>query len=280
MKRCQPLALAASLGLVLGYAGCSRVTLDAIARRPASDAATSADAGTICSGYLAPDAGGLTQGLVAFYPCESASGSLLPDQSGNNNSAILVTGIGGTPGYGFVPGKVDNALALTKSSMGYAMLPVGILASACEMTVASWVYLNTSSPWQRIWDFGKDTNSYMFVATTNNQTFVLRFSISIDGNATGAEQTVDGLAPLPILAWHHVAVVLGATGAMLYLDGTQVGANPAITLRPADLGNTPNNFIGRSQFSLDPYLDGEVDEFRIYNRALSPTEIQALASGS
>jgi hypothetical protein len=46
------------------------------------------------------------------------------------------------------------------------------------------------------------------------------------------------------------------------------------------LGSTANNYIGRSQFSIDPYLEGSVDEFRIYNRALSPDEIQALANGS
>ncbi len=120
----------------------------------------------------------------------------------------------------------------------------------------------------------------MFVATTNNLTHVLRFTISVNGNASGAEQIVDGLAPLPTLAWHHVAAVLGSTGAVLYLDGVQVGANAAVTLRPADLGNTLNNYIGRSQFSADPYLDGDIDEFRVYDRALSAAEIQALATGS
>jgi hypothetical protein len=208
----------------------------------------------------------------------------LPDQSDSNHPATLVTGTGGTPGYSFVAGEVNNALALTKASQGYVALPAGILAGACEMTVATWVYLNTSTDWQRIWDFGKTETApkvYMFVATTNSMTHVLRFAISINGNTTtGAEQIVDGLAPLPTGRWYHVAVVLGSAGAVLYLDGTQVGANAAVTLRPADLGNTPNNYIGRSQYSADPYLDGDIDEFRVYSRALSATEIQALASGS
>jgi hypothetical protein len=43
------------------------------------------------------------------------------------------------------------------------------------------------------------------------------------------------------------------------------------------LGDTSNNFIGRSPFTTDPYLDGQIDEFRIYNRVLSPAEIGALA---
>jgi hypothetical protein len=50
-------------------------------------------------------------------------------------------------------------------------------------------------------------------------------------------------------------------------------------LRPSDLGDTGNNFIGRSPFTADPYLDGQIDEFRIYDRVLSTAEIGELASG-
>ena len=246
---------------------------------------TSPDAASVCTGYTGAGGGsGLTQGLVAYYPCESASGTTLPDQSGNGRDATLVTGSGGSLGYSFGAGKVGNALYLAKASKGYATLPAGILAGTCEMTVATWVNLNTNnttaSAWQRIWDFGtSSTSGYMYVAASTNlaaASNALRFTISASGNAAGAEQTVDGLAPLPTLAWHHVAVVLGSTGAVLYLDGVQVGASSAVTLRPADLGNTPNNYIGRSQYSADPYLDGHIDEFRVYNRALSAAEIQAL----
>ena len=49
-----------------------------------------------------------------------------------------------------------------------------------------------------------------------------------------------------------------------------------MTLRPSDLGNTANNWIGRSAFTADPYFDGLVDDFRVYNRALTAAEITAL----
>ena len=52
-----------------------------------------------------------------------------------------------------------------------------------------------------------------------------------------------------------------------------------MTLSPSSLGSTNQNWIGRSQYSADPYLDGRVDDFRIYNRALSSSEVSALASG-
>jgi hypothetical protein len=59
----------------------------------------------------------------------------------------------------------------------------------------------------------------------------------------------------------------------------QVGTNTAMTLKPSSLGSTTQNWIGRSMFSADPYLDGQIDDFRIYDRALSAAEVQALYGG-
>jgi Concanavalin A-like lectin/glucanases superfamily len=59
----------------------------------------------------------------------------------------------------------------------------------------------------------------------------------------------------------------------LYVDGVQVGESTDVGLYPARLGNTPNNWIGRSQNPTDPFLTGLVDDFRIYQRGLSAKEI-------
>ena len=48
-----------------------------------------------------------------------------------------------------------------------------------------------------------------------------------------------------------------------------------MTLNPASLGNPANLWIGRSEFS-DPFLNGTVDEFQIFNRALSQAEVSSL----
>lgn len=42
---------------------------------------------------------------------------------------------------------------------------------------------------------------------------------------------------------------------------------------PSRLGNTANNWIGRSPSAGDPYLHGQVDDFRIDQRGLSAVEI-------
>jgi hypothetical protein len=235
------------------------------------------DGGSACVGRPPADAGrGINEGLVAHYPCDETSGSTLADQSGKSNNATLTTNSSG--GYSFVTGKVGtNALELVGAKKGYATLPSGLLTDACDVTVASWVYLTTSQNWQRLFDFGRDTKVYMFLTAKNDATNVVRFAISTSGNGAG-EQFVDGATELSMNAWSHVAIVLGASGATLYVNGIAVGTNANITLRPADLGTPLNYYIGRSQFSSDPYFNGRIDDFRIYDRTLSASEIQALAA--
>ncbi|MNC65700.1 hypothetical protein D3C75_1160160 [compost metagenome] len=52
-----------------------------------------------------------------------------------------------------------------------------------------------------------------------------------------------------------------------------------MTLKPSSLGNTTQNYIGKSQYG-DPNLDGAVDDFIIYSRALSASEITSLFNGT
>jgi hypothetical protein len=251
----------------------------------ATGGATGGGGSPACAGHVGVDAGsGGSAGLVAWYRCESAvgaSGTELNDDSNNGHNGTLHTGAGGAVGYRFETNTRlgGNALFFVAAQQGYVTLPEGLLAGACEFTIATWVYLNTSQTWQRIFDFGRDTTVYMFLTPKNGSNNRLRFAITVGGNGN-AEQVIDGPAELPTGEWHHVAVVLGPSGGVLYLDGVSVGSNPTMTLRPADLGTLPNLYIGRSQWSVDPYLDGDVDSFRIYDRALSAADINALYTGT
>jgi hypothetical protein len=49
------------------------------------------------------------------------------------------------------------------------------------------------------------------------------------------------------------------------------------TVLPKDLGVTTNNWLGRSIYTADPYFNGAIDDFRIYDRALSEAEVRYLA---
>jgi hypothetical protein len=224
------------------------------------------------------DSSTLLSGLLVYYKCESATGTTLQDSSGNGNHGTLV---GGTAGYTFPAGKVGKALTLAKAGSGYVSVPTAVFANAKDITIATWINVTTAQNWARVFDVGVNAKiasntstgtKYMNLVPKNAGTN-LAFAISKDGY--GSEQTLTSAA-LDTGKWRHVAVVLGAGQSSLYVDGAVVPNTTAISLRPADLATIDYAYLGKSQFSNDPNFDGQIDEFRVYGRALSAAEIQEL----
>jgi fibronectin type 3 domain-containing protein len=205
--------------------------------------------------------------LAAYLKFDETSGTTAADSTGNGWNGTLVNG----PVW--AAGKSGNAVSLNGTNQ-YVSLPAGVVSSANTATVAAWVYLDAASNWMRIFDFGSGTSTYMFISPENGANGKIRFAIKVNNSS---EQIIDGQSTLPTGGWHHVAVTLNGATGILYVDGSQVGSNTAMTLKPSDMGSTTQNWIGRSQFANDPYLNGLVDDFRIYTRALSASEIAALA---
>ena len=174
-----------------------------------------------------------------------------------------------------VPGKFGNAVQLSGNGE-YVSLPSGIVSGLHDFTISAWVNPSANTAWSRVFDFGTGTNDYMFL-TLSAGGGPLRFAITTSGN--GAEQQLNAPGNLPLNTWSHVAVTLSGTTGTLYVNGQPVATNTNMTLNPAALGTTNQNWIGRSQFSADPFLAATVDDFQIYDHALSAAEIAALASG-
>jgi hypothetical protein len=173
-----------------------------------------------------------------------------------------------------VPGMIGNAVKLSGSGE-YVSLPDGIVSGLNDFTISAWVNPSQNSAWSRVFDFGTGTTANMFL-TLSAGGGPLRFAITTGGG--GAEQRINGPGTLPLNTWSHVAVTLSGSTGTLYVNGTPVGTNTNMTLHPPDLGATNQNWIGRSQYP-DPFLNATVDDFQIYDRALSTAEIAALASG-
>jgi hypothetical protein len=193
-------------------------------------------------------------------------------ETGGTTAADSVGGpawIGTLPNGGTLSG---GQLTLSSGSSQYVSLPAGVVSTLSNFTVIAWVKLNSTANWARIFDFGDNETVYMFLAPQNGSTGKLRYAITTASN-TG-EQQINCNSTLSTGVWHQVAVTLSATTGVLYLDGVPVGTNSAMTLNPSGLGRTSNNYIGKSQWP-DPYLNGQIDEFRIYSVALSSAEIAA-----
>jgi hypothetical protein len=206
--------------------------------------------------------------LAAYLKFDETSGTTAADAIGNGWVGTLVNG----PLW--VAGISGNAVKLDGAN-DYVALPAGVVASSATSTIAAWVNLDAVSNWNRIFDFGSGTSTYMYLTPKNGVNGKIRFVIK---NNNSSEQQIDGTAALPTGGWHHVAVTLdGATG-ILYVDGNEVGRNSAMTLKPSDLGSTTQNWIGRSQYN-DPYLNGKIDDFKIYSRALSASDVVKIMNG-
>jgi glucuronoarabinoxylan endo-1,4-beta-xylanase len=190
--------------------------------------------------------------------------------------ATVADSVGG-PGWN---GTLPNAgafsggqLTLASGSQQYVLLPPGIASTLSNFTIETWVKLNSTANWSRIFDFGNNTTSYMFLTPQNGSNMRARFAMTT--NSSGAEKQLTGPSALNTGVWYHVAVTVNGTNGSLYVNGVAVATTNAMTLKPSNLGSTSNNYLGRSQWSPDPYLNGAFDEFRIYNVPLSAAEIAA-----
>jgi Concanavalin A-like lectin/glucanases superfamily len=205
----------------------------------------------------------------AYYPFDQTAGPTIFDVSGNGHNGTLV----GTAT--FPAGLIGNGLSLPGAAGDYVSLPNSLLQTVGDMTIAVWVNVRVDQLWQRVFDFGRSMNVYMYLTPHADTINVARFAITVAGNNT-SEQGMNAKAVLPVGTWTHVAIVLGAGGGILYVNGAAVATNPALTLRPSALGATTNTWIGRSEFNGDPNFNGEIDEFRIYASALTAGEIMSL----
>ncbi|MDQ8205675.1 LamG-like jellyroll fold domain-containing protein [Pelagicoccus sp. SDUM812003] len=185
------------------------------------------------------------------------------DASINGNHAYL------NPGARFSPGGLDGScLALDGGSVS---LPSDV-ASHDQLTIATWINWSGGASWQRIFDFGNGAEQYLFLTPANWDGQTMQFTIFDDGVA----EELYTAAPA-VGEWTHVAVVIGDGELQLYVNGTLADSKSA-TLKPSDF-DPVINYIGKSQFP-DPLFKGAIDDFRIYNYALSQPDLADLASAT
>jgi hypothetical protein len=206
--------------------------------------------------------------LHCYLALGEGSGTTTIDLSGNGHAGTLVGGAS------WATGKKGPAVLLDGVS-GYISLPAGLLTDLGDFTVAAWIYRNAYGDYQRVFSFGTGISQYMtLLASTKQGWGGARFTISVNGN-TG-EEDINTAASVVVGQWVHVAVTQVGKLATLYVDGVAINTNTGQWQAPFRLGNTTQNWIGRSQFDADPYFNGLVDDFRIYRGALGADRIAAL----
>jgi hypothetical protein len=187
---------------------------------------------------------------------DEGSGTTVMDDSGLGNHGTI-------SGATWTAGRFGQALSFngwnTYATAGTKNIP----AIGSPMTLAFWLYVpGVTSNVQNALVLANTSAAAAIQAGIVNA----RVSVwSCGGNILIADGT-----PLPG-AWHHYAYTYDGTTNCLYLDGTKVAESttrgPSAPVTSVTLGR----WVSGSE-----YLNGRIDEVRIYNRALTASEVTSV----
>jgi hypothetical protein len=214
-------------------------------------------------------------GLVGYWKFNEGSGTVALDSSKNDNYGIL-------HGATWTSGKVRYALKFDGVD-DYVEVPILYSSSPSSLTVSAWINSTLS-------DIG------YIVYHGDDGEFLLHNGERIFENGTGGRypniasfsgKLADGYwynvysAPMTSNVWHHlVGVWIKGVSLKIYVDGVLAGENTAIPNHYLFDPNPPYlpsiGVYSRAMREPETFFDGTIDEVRIYNRALSVEEVEAL----
>ncbi|HUD47493.1 MAG TPA: LamG-like jellyroll fold domain-containing protein [Candidatus Baltobacteraceae bacterium] len=215
--------------------------------------------------------------LVHRWSFNDAAGSLIDVDSvgGADGTNLGNAYIDTTNGTIVLP---DTTTTSTTPGASYVQFPSGILTNLNSATIEVWVTDNGPRTWAEVFSFGGSTSG---PNDNDNQTnYIGLIPTSGPGDMRAAfkilneEDVIWPFTTMPTNVEEDVALTYDntITTGILYLNGNPVAINTNLTITPAQLGNTYNNYLGRDQFE-DPIFHGSVDELRIYDGPLTATDI-------
>lgn len=227
-----------------------------------------------------------SSGLVGWWPMED-NGSTTPDRSGNgltaifSNSPPIVTGVFGsgfsaqgtnTAAHRYAVVNDNNALSFTTGS---ADTPFSILLWVKPSKLDDGVFTHTPLVNKRNSTSGGD--EYQLLLYQGGK---IAFDL-FDGVSNAKALDAISSTAIPLNVWSHIAATYnaaGASGINLYVNGSSVSHTRTNIGGYARMANGPAQIVigaagwDRTGFS----YTNTIDDARIYNRALSASEISSL----
>jgi Concanavalin A-like lectin/glucanases superfamily/HYDIN/CFA65/VesB-like, Ig-like domain len=201
---------------------------------------------------------GLDDGLVAYYPFEGN----VADHSSIGNSGI-------EHNISYPEGVLGKA-AQFDGGTSYIEVPNSAsLNPTSAITVSAWVNTQHENHTGRIVDkMGQISGPGWRMFTWNTPASGFLFSIYTE-NYTWQENTALNFSTGE---WHHVLAVYDGNNSKIYVDGN---LKEQLTTTGLIINSDCNLFIG-CRPDRKYFFDGLIDELRIYDRALTESEVQEL----
>ena len=198
-------------------------------------------------------------GPVAAYSMDQGAGTALPDISGNGNAGTLAGQTWITGGrFGGALNFSGNIVTVPDSAS---------LDLTTGMTQEAWVRPSAlGGIWRTVLLKERPGGLvYSLYAHGTDSTNVPMSELTING-----AQTVAGAATLPLGVWSHIATTYDGATMRFYVNGTQVGqkAQTGSIVTSTGALRIGGNTIWGEHFA------GDIDEVRIYDRALTAVEVQ------
>jgi len=192
---------------------------------------------------------------------ENVNGSRLDPHSNTSFTGTLYYGDTGIP-----PGAGNSALRLDGKTYVNCGNDLSLLWQDAG-SVAFWAKIDLLGTWQTLVDkrgygIGTSNEGYGVSVSSNN---AMGFAVVTDvGSYTSHRYTLDG-------KWHYFMGTWGNNELRLYVDGKQFGAT-VTTEGTITIGENYPLYIGARQPGYG-FTSGVIDEVRVFNRALSPSEV-------
>jgi hypothetical protein len=196
--------------------------------------------------------------LVSYWDMEEDSGTRSDAHYHGQNHTTAT----GSPTV--TQGKFSNAYTFNGST-DYLSNSALTTSLSGDMSASLWVKSSSSTTSMRIFDLAQ-------AATIGTQITMGSGVIGLD-NSGGPTSSVSTGSGMNDGQWHHVVVTRSGTTYTLYVDNVSIGTSG---------GTAPTYtrvFIGVRSNALN-FFNGSIDDVRVFNTALTTTQIAALYGGS
>jgi hypothetical protein len=232
-----------------------------------ADADSPAGSGAVGSGGTA--IAGPTNGLVGYWPLDNIGDGIADDVVGMKD---------GTPNGGIssAPGQVGSGASFDPQSTQYIEVPS--IQIDGSLTVAAWARRESNNKYHAVSTQGENTSTATRNWWLGGSKGSNRIHWSVFDEDGNNKRMDSNSGTLPLNEYTHIAGVYdeNADEMRIYADGSPAGASSvsafsiATSTRPGGIGAEIDVSGPTDRF------DGRIDDVRVYNRALSDSEIQTL----